>query len=228
MVKPFLFLFLIVFSIAVKAQSWSDREFESANTAADANYLTEKEKEVILYMNLIRINGEKFYYTFLDDYINNYNAKVRQYRNYNELKITRNNAYYVSLLKHLQGIKNLPLFYPDERLTAISRGHAQDLNLNNLATHEGSTGEKFSKRVARFFPNKAMAENIDFGFNESLSIVCHLLLDCGVPSLGHRFNIIDQKLKLNTVGVSIQQHPTYTYCAVIDFVALPAYFSENR
>jgi hypothetical protein len=39
---------------------------------------------VVMYMNLIRIDGEKFYYTFLEDYINNYNAKVKQYRNYND------------------------------------------------------------------------------------------------------------------------------------------------
>jgi hypothetical protein len=67
-----------------------------------------------------------------------------------------------------------------------------------------------------------MSENIDFGFSNSLDIICHLLLDCGVPSLGHRFTLIDQKYKLNTVGVSIQPHPSYTWCAVIDFVALPS------
>jgi len=172
-------------------------------------------------MNLIRIDGEKFYYTFLEDYINNYNAKVKQYRNYNQLRIARNNSYYTSLLKHLKGIKNLPVYYPNGKLTDLSRSHAQDLNRNNLSTHESSNGDRFSKRISNYFPNKAMSENIDFGFSNSLDIVCHLLLDCGVPSLGHRFTLIDQKYKLNTVGVSIQPHPSYTWCAVIDFVALP-------
>jgi len=220
--------FLLIFSSLVNAQKWTDSEFRKANTAANASYLSNEEKNIVMYMNLIRIDGEKFYYTFLEDYINNYNAKVRKYRNYNELRITRNNSYYTSLLKHLRGVKNLQMFYPDDRLTSLSRSHAQDLNRNNLDTHESSNGDKFSKRLSRYFPNKAMSENIDFGYSNSLDIVCHLLLDCGVPSLGHRFNLLDQKYRLNTVGVSIQPHPSYTWCAVIDFVAQPAYYSNNE
>ena len=221
-------LLLLIFSSQVNAQKWTDAEFRKANTAANASYLTNEEKNIVMYMNLIRIDGEKFYYTFLEDYINNYNAKVRKYRNYNELRITRNNSYYTSLLKHLRGVKNLQLFYPDDKLTSLSRSHAQDLNRNNLDTHESSNGDKFSKRLSRYFANKAMSENIDFGYSNSLDIVCHLLLDCGVPSLGHRFNLLDQKYKLNTVGVSIQPHPSYTWCAVIDFVAQPTYSSNNE
>jgi len=220
-----LFLFFVE---SVNAQKWTDAEFHRANTAANATYLTNEEKNVVMYMNLIRIDGEKFYYTFLEDYINNYNAKVKQYRNYNELRIARNNSYYTSLLKHLKGIKNLPVFYPNHKLTALSRSHAQDLNRNNLDTHESSNGNTFSKRLSKYFPNKAMSENIDFGFSNSLDIVCHLLLDCGVPSLGHRFNLLDQKIKLNTVGVSIQPHPSYSWCAVIDFVALPTADADEQ
>jgi uncharacterized protein YkwD len=221
-------LLLLIFSSQANAQKWTDAEFRKANTAANASYLSNEEKNIVMYMNLIRIDGEKFYYTFLEDYINNYNAKVRKYRNYNELRITRSNSYYTSLLKHLRGVKNLQMFYPDDKLTSLSRSHAQDLNRNNLDTHESSNGDKFSKRLSRYFSNKAMSENIDFGYSNSLDIVCHLLLDCGVPSLGHRFNLLDQKYKLNTVGVSIQPHPSYTWCAVIDFVAQPASYANNE
>jgi uncharacterized protein YkwD len=221
-------LLLLIFAGNVNAQKWTDAEFRKANTAANASYLSNEEKNIVMYMNLIRLDGEKFYYTFLEDYINNYNAKVRKYRNYNELRITRNNSYYTSLLKHLRGVKNLQMFYPDDRLTSLSRNHAQDLNRNNLDTHESSNGDKFSKRLSKYFPNKAMSENIDFGYSNSLDIVCHLLLDCGVPSLGHRFNLLDQKYKLNTVGVSIQPHPSYIWCAVIDFVAQPTFYTNNE
>jgi hypothetical protein len=221
-------LLLLIFASNVNAQKWTDAEFRKANTAANASYLSNEEKNIVMYMNLIRLDGEKFYYTFLEDYINNYNAKVRKYRNYNELRITRTNSYYTSLLKHLRGVKNLQMFYPDDKLTSLSRNHAQDLNRNNLDTHESSNGDKFSKRLSKYFPNKAMSENIDFGYSNSLDIVCHLLLDCGVPSLGHRFNLLDQKYKLNTVGVSIQPHPSYTWCAVIDFVAQPTFYTNNE
>jgi len=227
--KLFLFFILIGFFLSkANGQSWTDAEFRKANTAANATYLTNEEKNVIMYMNLIRIDGEKFYYTFLEDYINNYNAMVKKYSNYNQLKITRSNSYYTSLLKHLRVVKNLQMFYPDEKLSILSKTHAQDLNKNNIGTHESSNGDSFSKRLSKHFPNKTMSENIDFGYSNSLDIVCHLLLDCGVPSLGHRFNILDQKNKLNTVGVGIQRHPSYTWCAVIDFIAQPVFYTSNQ
>jgi len=229
MLRLSVFLLLTIISVNFAfAQRWTDAEFKKANTGANVDYLTNEEKNTLLYMNLIRIDGEKFYYTFLEDYISNYNEKVKKYRNYNELKISGNNAYYTSLLKHVKGIKNLPMFYPDEKLSSISKSHAIDLNKNNIDTHESSNGESFAGRVSKHFPKKAMSENIDFGFSNSLDIVCHLLLDCGVPSLGHRFNLLDQKYKLNTVGISIQPHPSYTWCAVIDFVAQPVSGENSR
>lgn len=103
-----------------------------------------------------------------------------------------------------------------------------DLSQNNIDTHESSNGDKFSKRLSKYFPNKSMSENIDFGYSNSLDIVCHLLLDCGVPSLGHRYNILDQKYKLNLVGVNIQPHPSFNYCTVIDFVAQPPFYARNQ
>ncbi|WP_443943960.1 CAP domain-containing protein [Pedobacter sp. AW1-32] len=229
MYKQTLLLFLsIVFVFSTThAQKWTNAEFTKANTAANSAFLSNEEKNVIMYMNLIRLDGEKFYYTFLEDYINTYNAKMRQYRNYNELRITRNNPYYISLLKHMKSTKNLPMFFPNDKLTTLSKNHAIDLDRNNLDTHESSNGDHFNVRLSKYFPNRSMSENIDFGFSNSLDIVCHLLLDCGVPSLGHRFNIIDQKRNMNLVGVSIQPHPSYTWCAVIDFVAEPGY-SKNE
>jgi len=223
-----LFTFLFFGFNFVHAQKWTNADFAKANTAVNSLFLTNEEKNVIMYMNLIRLDGEKFYYTFLEDYINTYNAKMRQYSNYNELRITRNNPYYLSLLKHLKGVKNLPMFYPNDKLTALSRNHAIDLDRNNLDTHESSNGDRFNVRLAKYFPNRSMSENIDFGFSNSLDIVCHLLLDCGVPSLGHRFNIIDYKRNMNIVGVSIQPHPSYTWCAVIDFVSDPVDYSKNK
>ncbi|WP_443939764.1 CAP domain-containing protein [Pedobacter sp. MW01-1-1] len=218
----------LFFHFPVEAQSWTQAEYDRANTAEHANFLSNEEKDVILYLNLIRMDGEKFYNTLLQEYIENYNNKVRKYRNYAELRLTPNNWYYTSLWKNLRGVKNLPLFYPDEKLSKASKNHALDLYRNNLAGHESSNGDSFNKRLSYYYPNKTMSENIDFGYSTSLEIVCHLLLDCGVPNLGHRLTILDQKYKLNTVGVSIQPHRRYEWCAVIDYISMPDFYSSNR
>ncbi|MNE94399.1 hypothetical protein D3C80_1923560 [compost metagenome] len=71
------------------------------------------------------------------------------------------------------------------------------------------------------YPKKSSGENLSFGFSSGLGNVCMLLIDKGVPDLGHRKMILNTSYQLNTVGISIQPHKTYRYCAVIDFVALP-------
>lgn len=218
-----LLFFLFGYIVNVNAQNWTQAEFNKADTGEYANYLTDEEKDVIFFMNLSRLDGEKFFKTYLQDYVNKYNAYVKQFSNYNELKIISSNNYYTSLWVSLKETKNLPMLFPDEKLSNVSRSHALDLKRNNLDTHESSNGDSFSKRLWKHFPNKAISENIDFGNNIGLSIVCHLLLDYGVPSLGHRYTILDKKYNLNTVGVSIQPHPTYKYCAVIDFIAQPSF-----
>ena len=60
-----------------------------------------------------------------------------------------------------------------------------------------------------------MGENCSYGYNDSESIVMSLLIDEGVASLGHRKNILSKDFK--RVGVAIGKHPTYKYCAVMDF-----------
>ena len=45
-------------------------EIKSANTAATANYLSDEEKNVILIMNLARIDGQKFYQSYILSFVN--------------------------------------------------------------------------------------------------------------------------------------------------------------
>lgn len=221
-------LCLLLYCTAVKAQVWTKEEYEIANTAGDADYLSAEEKAVVLYMNLSRLNGKKFFDTYLMDYIDRYNQSVKKYRNYNQLKVVPTNPYYQSLKKTMYGIKDLNLFYPDEVLTSTSKKHALDLWLSNTDNHTSSNGETLTKRINKIYPNLAFSENIDFGFSKGLDIVCHLLFDFGVPNLGHRKNILDEQFEFDIVGIAIQKHKRYNYCAVINFVALMEDTEEDQ
>ena len=53
----------------INTEEWSDSEINLANTAKYANYLTEYEKEVIKFMNLARLNGEKFLKNNFKDFV---------------------------------------------------------------------------------------------------------------------------------------------------------------
>lgn len=209
------------YSKAQNANAWTKEELKMANTAGNASYLTGEEKDIVIYMNLVRMDGERFFNTFLQDFIDEYNEKMKQYSNYERLKISRNDSYYLSLKRDLKNIRLLPVFWPDEALSWVAKQHARDLNRNNFAAHKSTDGRTAKDRIAKMYPKKSSGENIAFGFPSGLGNVCLLLIDKGVPDLGHRKMILNTSFELNTVGVSIQPHKTYRYCAVIDFVALP-------
>jgi hypothetical protein len=220
----FICLFVFFNTSDSKAQNsgiWTKEELKMANTAGNASYLTGEEKDIVIYMNLARMDGERFFNTFLQDFIDDHNEKMKQYSNYERLKISRNDSYYRSLERDLKNIKLLPVFWPDEALSWVAKQHAKDMNKNNYAAHNSKDGRTAIQRIAKMYPKKSSGENLSFGFSSGLGNVCMLLIDKGVPDLGHRKMILNTSYQLNTVGVSIQPHKTYRYCAVIDFVALP-------
>ncbi len=201
--------------------SWTSEELEMANTARNASYLTEEEKNIIFYMNLVRIDGTRFFNTYFQEFVDAHNKDMLRYSNYNELRVNRKDRYYRGLEIDLKLIKNLSLFYPDESLTYVSKQHGKDMNKYNIAGHNSKDGRTVKDRISKYYPNRSMAENLAFGFSKGLANVSMLLLDKNVPDLGHRKNMLNTTLGLNIVGVSIQPHPAYRYSATIDFVGIP-------
>jgi len=225
---PIALLLFIFTSTAVNAQSssssdhaWTQEELDNANTAKNAPYLSEEEKEIVFYMNIARTDGRRFFETYFQDFVNAYNVDMQQYSNYNDLKVNRKDKYYRGLEQDLDVIKGLPLFSPDETLTFVAQQHAKDLSKHNIAGHNSSDGRTVKDRISKYYPRRAMAENLAFGFSKGLANVCMLLLDKNVPDLGHRKTILGTGYNLSRVGVNIRQHPGYKYCAVIDFISDP-------
>lgn len=200
---------------------WSKEELSMANTATNVDYLSLEEQRIIFYMNLIRMDGQKFFNTYFKAFVKEHNQRMKKYSNYEELKINEYDRYYRGLKIDLKNVKNFSLYYPDETLTYVALQHGKDMNRNNIAGHNSSDGRNPQDRIAKYYPNKAMAENLAFGFVKGLDNVCMLLLDKGVPDLGHRKNMLNTSNGLNIVGVSIQNHPTYKFSATINFVGIP-------
>jgi len=224
---PIVFFLLFFSSVAVNAQSydsgniWTQEELDNANTARNTDYLNEEEKQIVFYMNLARTDGRKFFDTYFQDFVNAYNIDMQRYSNYDDLRVNRKDRYYRGLQQDLAGIRDLPLFSPDETLTWVSQQHAKDLSKNNKAGHNSSDGRTVKDRISKFYPRRAMGECLAFGFSKGLANVCMLLLDKNVPDLGHRKTILGTNYQLSLVGVNIRTHPGYRYCAVIDFISAP-------
>lgn len=117
--KIVLILLSIVSSFLLPAQEWKKEQLHKANTAADINYLTESEKETILYLNLARL--------YPKDFIKN------------ELSGSTPGKYEASLIKTLKSLKPLKPLIFDETLYEFAKCYSKEMG------NKGSVGHNRKK-----------------------------------------------------------------------------------
>ena len=180
-------------------EQWSEMDLQQANTAVRNNNLSKEEKQIILYTNLARLNGAKFCKMYVSPLANR----------------DPNNSYIKSLISDLNTVKDLPMLYPNEKLINAAKYHAKDMSTSEDIRHDSSDGTPFDKRLIKFGYNKRCGENVAGGRHDPLGVVLDLLVDEGIPDVGHRKNILDKYF--NAIGVSRNTHPKYYYNFVMDF-----------
>ena len=198
-------LLLCLAAMPLAAQQWTSEQLARANTARNASYLSEQEKQVIFLCNLARMDGALFAATYLAQHTPN----------------NPSNWYIASLYRDLQSVKGRQPLYPDRRLYATAAYHAADMGRSGRTGHTSSDGTDFADRVYGGLGEKTyIAENCSYGYNndQAINIVVQLLVDANVPSLGHRKNILNPDL--SAIGVAIAPHAIYEYMCVMDFAQL--------
>lgn len=180
------------------AQSgWTDAEIAKANTAANVSSLSKMDKDIILYCNLARLDGAKFW------------------RTYGKANAKGSSSYVSSLERDLSGVSNYPMFIPESSLMDAAAYHANDMQQNNFFDHSSYDGTSFGNRLYSFYEGNAIAENISAGCSTAISVVMQLLVDDGVSSLGHRKNILSSKY--TAIGVKSTTHKSWGNITVQDF-----------
>lgn len=188
---------------------FTPEELKMANIADTVDYLQDEEKKVIMFINLARMDGQKFYKSFILDYVKRRNA-------FNSTYLSPENNYLISLKTDLQRIKNIRVLFPYKALCLSASFHAKDMGRVGGLGHDSSDGTECFKRIRRFFPELEFGEeNCSYGFGSAEDIVCQLLIDKDVPSLGHRESILNPSLRI--IGVGISTHKSYGYNCVIDY-----------
>ncbi|MFI5148481.1 MAG: CAP domain-containing protein [Bacteroidia bacterium] len=199
--KTLLLVLLFPVSCILCAQELDSSIINQCNTAKNAAYLTQAEKDVILYLNLVRTHPDEFSSIYLDK-----TAK--------RLKLDTTYEYR-SLKEALKGRAPAGLLTPNEALTIAGPvEHAMDMGTTGMKGHASSSGVKFSQRIRQFKGDKG--ECIDYKNTEGLMIVCHLLIDHKEPTFGHRKIILNPVYK--TVGTAIRPHIKSKFICVIDFL----------
>ncbi len=200
MKKLLLFIkFIFIINLSLNAQDylrkWDQNDLEKANTGKNTKYLTEEERQIVFYANLARIDGELFASTILDDYMK-------------EEKSTR---YTRSLYRDLKKIKELPVLQPENDLQEVAEEHAFN------SGKRGTTGhQRFNNRYGPLMGKYTeVAENCAYGLEEPLDILIQLLIDEGIPDMGHRKNLLNPNF--NSIGISIKHHKKFVYNCVMSF-----------
>ena len=178
-------------------EKWSETVLAEANTVKDASYLTDQEKEIIVFMNLARLDGELFVETYLKFYM--------------ELTGKDKTKNVKSLIRDLENLEKLEPITPQKDLFNIAKDHAKSMGRSGKTGHD-----KFNDRYDPALKTYNMVgENCYYGKGDALDIVITLLIDENVPNLGHRKNILNPGF--NCVGVSVQPHKEYGENCVMSF-----------
>jgi hypothetical protein len=178
---------------------WDKPQYLIANTAKNAQYFTEDEKDIIYLMNMVRINPKLFKETFLKQYLKNGPSTEAER----------------SLVKYLEKLQPVSLLYPSEKLFQSSEFHAKDMGNTGLDGHNSSDKTSFEKRLDRYMKSSVMGENCEYGSSDPIHVVMQLLIDDGIPDYGHRLNILSPEFVF--VGTSKKPHKKFGWNTVMDF-----------
>jgi len=187
-------LFLVVAS-QLYAQAWTQDQLSKANTAADIEYLSQVEKDVILYINLARLYPKQF----ARQEVNNYYGP-KKYGGY-----LKDSPYRASLLKKLLTMQALKALRFDEKMYKSAKC---------FAIESGEAGKTGHKRTT--CPEENVAECCSYGMSTGKDVVLQLLIDHGVPSLGHRKICLDPSY--TKVGAGEYAHKAHETCTVVNMI----------
>jgi len=192
------------------------------DTAAEADYLSPAEKDVILEMNKARADPKKYAELYIKPMLQykwggpfgdkSYLAPgATVYTGTNEGKDGIQ-----SCINDLSKRQSMPPLRPSRGLFLAAKDHANDTGPKGITGHTGSDKSSLAQRINRYGRwDGRCGENIDYGHNNARDIVVQLLVDDGVSSRGHRNNILNKDFKYT--GAAIGTHSVYSYLCVIDY-----------
>ncbi|MDR0403601.1 MAG: CAP domain-containing protein [Treponema sp.] len=189
-------------------------DIEKLDTARDADYLKGIEKDVILEMNKVRTDPKKYAELYIQPRLKYYDGK--NYSQPGEITIvTQEGKKAVEICAAaLLKAKAVGILNPELGLALATRDHAADQGKTGQTGHNGSDKSTPAGRCARYGKGNYIGENIAYGDKSGRDIVTSLLIDDGVPSRGHRLNIM--KADYTQTGAAFGIHPEYrTMCVIV-------------
>lgn len=213
-IKVLLLLFLFVQFAAVYAadKNWN---ISALNTASNASYLTELDKEIILEINKMRSDPARYAEEYITPLAKHYDRRILRYPGDQPLLTKEGVSALHECVRVLKRQQPLPIMYPSPGLSQAARDHVKDQSKTGKTGHTGGDRSGMRERIERYGTWQVrIAENIAYGAKTAQQIVIYLLIDDGVRNRGHRDNFLNPDFKV--VGVATGNHPQYGLMSVMD------------
>lgn len=191
-------------------------KIELIDTAGNHDYLDVVEKEVILALNMVRTDPERYAALYIREIIAEYRGKSRRFRGGITVETAEGSSPAEELYRELMHRAPLPVLVPSRGLYCSADDLAHDQSLTGKTGHTGSDGRNLDERIGNCGHwQTAIGETIAYGGSTGFEIVNDLLIDDGVRGRGHRKIILDAAYR--AVGVSVRKHPVYGSVSVIEY-----------
>lgn len=181
---------------------------------ASMSYLTQLEKQVFYELNAVR-RDPKGYAQHVKNLMQYFDGKMLKMPGEVTLVTQEGRAAAQECYDALMSMSPVDSIRPSKGLSLAAKDHVEDQGETRDIGHNGSDGSTPFQRMERYGSWLSTAgENIDYGNDDARRIVLSLLIDDGVPSRGHRKNIMNPAYK--AVGIACGPHKGYRHMCVMD------------
>lgn len=156
------------------------------------------EMSILDEINLARSNPKAYFDNYIAPQKNKFSA-----------------AYFNSCKQDMYSAGSLGRLSFQEGLYKVSKDHVNTQGPAGTRGHDRTDGRAWQTAISEYGSYYSVGENISYGKNTAQDIVIQLLVDDGVPSLGHRKNILNPVY--DSAGCAYGTHKTYRYMCVINF-----------
>ncbi len=210
-----LLLLPLVF-IAAEETEW---DISLLDTARDADYLSDVDKDIILELNKVRTDPSRY----ADEYIAPRKASYfgRTYRVAGQIDLRTNEGVTAvnECITALRRAAPREILLPSMALSAAAADHMNDQSGTGRTGHTGGDGSDLRERIERYGDRGSrIGENISYGPADAREVLIQLLVDDGVRSRGHRKNIMNKDFRY--VGSAFGSHAKYSYMCVMDLAGM--------
>ena len=214
-------LITILLYIIVSKHAFSQNQYQwpikELDTAREVSYLSEKEKDIILEMNMVRFNPAmyaehmmKWMEAFYDE------KKILSIPGKIPYLTNEGKEAYLECMKVLSQTAPTPVLKVSHGMSKACKVLVLDQGSTGSTGHKSSSNTTPGDRLKQFgTPVGYFAENIHYGDIEPRFVVISLLIDDGVKSRGHRKTLLSNEY--NFTGIALGNHKDYGGMCVITY-----------